>query len=39
MNDLAASGRMPLPDSLAQPIVGAVYEEFGEAVKAQAARG
>jgi hypothetical protein len=35
MNDLAASGRMPLPDSMAQPIIGAVYEEFGEAVKAR----
>jgi hypothetical protein len=34
MNDLAASGRMPLPDSMGQPIVGAVYEEFGEAVEA-----
>jgi hypothetical protein len=35
MNDLAASGRMPLPDSMGQPIVGAVYEEFGEVVKAR----
>jgi hypothetical protein len=35
MNDLAASGRMPLPDSMGQPIIGAVYEEFGEAVKAR----
>ena len=35
MNDLAASGRMPLPASMAQPIIGAVYEEFGEAVKAR----
>jgi hypothetical protein len=35
MNDLAASGRMPLPESMAQPIIGAVYEEFGEAVKAR----
>jgi hypothetical protein len=35
MNDLAASGRMPLPDSMAQPIIGAVYEDFGEAVKAR----
>lgn len=34
MGELAASGRMPLPDSMAQPIVGAVYEEFGEIVKA-----
>lgn len=34
MGELAASGRMPLPDSMAQPIVGAVYEEFGEVVKA-----
>lgn len=34
MGELAASGRMPLPDSMAQPIIGAVYEEFGEAVKA-----
>src|ERR1700743_808179 len=24
MNDLGASGRMPLPDSMAQPIIGAV---------------
>lgn len=35
MNELAASGGMPLPDSMAQPIVGAVYEDFGEAVKAR----
>jgi hypothetical protein len=35
MNALAASGRMPLPDSMGQPIVGAVYEEFGEVVKAR----
>jgi hypothetical protein len=35
MDDLAASGRMPLPESMGQPIVGAVYEEFGEAVKAR----
>ena len=35
MNDLAASGRMPLPESMGQPIIGAVYEEFGEAVKAR----
>jgi len=34
MNELAASGRMPLPASMGQPIIGAVYEEFGEAVKA-----
>ena len=34
MGELAASGRMPLPDSMAQPIIGAVYEEFGEVVKA-----
>jgi hypothetical protein len=26
---------MALPDSMAQPIVGAVYEEFGEVVKAR----
>jgi hypothetical protein len=35
MNELAASGRMPLPDSMAQPIIGAVYEDFGEVVKAR----
>ena len=35
MGELAASGRMPLPDSMAQPIVGAVYEEFGDVVKAR----
>ena len=35
MNDLAASGRMPLPDSMDKHIVGAVYEEFGEIVKAR----
>jgi hypothetical protein len=35
MGELAASGRMPLPDAMAQPIVGAVYEEFGEVVKAR----
>jgi hypothetical protein len=35
MGELAASGRMPLPDSMAQPIIGAVYEEFGEVVKAR----
>jgi hypothetical protein len=35
MNELAASGRMPLPDSMGQPIIGAVYEEFGEVVKAR----
>jgi hypothetical protein len=35
MNELAVSGRMPLPDSMAQPIVGAVYEDFGEVVKAR----
>jgi len=35
MGELAASGRMPLPDSMAQPMIGAVYEEFGEVVKAR----
>ena len=35
MGELAASGRMPLPDSMAQPIIGAVYEEFGEVVRAR----
>ena len=35
MNEFAASGRMPLPDSMAQPIIGAVYEDFGEVVKAR----
>jgi hypothetical protein len=34
MGELAASGRMPLPDSMAQPIVGGVWEEFGDVVKA-----
>lgn len=34
MNELAASGRMPLPDSMGQHIIGAVYEEFGAVVKA-----
>jgi hypothetical protein len=35
MNERASSGRMPLPESMGQPIVGAVYEDFGEAVKAR----
>ncbi len=35
MGELAASGRMPLPDSMDKHIIGAVYEEFGEAVKAR----
>jgi hypothetical protein len=35
MNELAASGAMPLPDSMGQPILGAVYEEFGEPVRAR----
>jgi hypothetical protein len=35
MNELAASGRMPVPDSMDQAIIGAVYEDFGEAVKAR----
>jgi hypothetical protein len=35
MNERAMSGRMPLPESMAQPIVGAIYEDFGEAVKAR----
>jgi hypothetical protein len=35
MNDHAASGRMPVPDSMAPPVIGAVYEEFGEVVKAR----
>ena len=35
MNDFAASGRMPLPDSMAKNIVGAVYEEHGARVEAQ----
>jgi hypothetical protein len=35
MNEMAASGRMPLPDSMAPPTIGAVYEEFGEAVRAR----
>jgi hypothetical protein len=35
MNDLAASGGLSVPDSMDQAIVGAVYEEFGEAVKAR----
>ena len=35
MAELGASGRMPLPDSMAQPIIGAVYEEFGQSVKAR----
>jgi len=35
MNDHAASGRMPLPDSMGPPTIGAVYEEFGEVVKAR----
>ena len=35
MNELAVSGRMPLPDSMSQHIVGAVYEDFGEVVKAR----
>ena len=34
MNELAASGRMPLPDSMGPKIIGAVYEEFGELVQA-----
>ena len=33
MNELAASGRMPLPDSMGPQVIGAVYEEFGEVVK------
>jgi len=35
MNDLAASGRMPLPESMGKNIVGAVYEEHGARVEAQ----
>jgi hypothetical protein len=35
MNDLAASGRMPLPEAMAKDIVGAVYEENGTLVEAQ----
>ncbi len=35
MNDFAASGRMPLPDSMGKTIVGAVYEEHGARVEAQ----
>jgi hypothetical protein len=35
MGELAASGRMPLPDSMTPPTIGAVYEEFGEVVKAR----
>ena len=35
MSDHAASGRMPLPDSMGPPTIGAVYEEFGEVVKAR----
>jgi hypothetical protein len=35
MNELAESGRMPLPDSMDTHIIGAVYEEFGEVVKAR----
>jgi hypothetical protein len=35
MGELAASGRMPLPDSMVPPTIGAVYEEFGEVVKAR----
>jgi hypothetical protein len=35
MGELAASGRMPLPDSMDKHVIGAVYEEFGEAVKAR----
>jgi hypothetical protein len=35
MNELAVSGRMPIPDSMGQPIIGAVYEEFGQVVKAR----
>jgi hypothetical protein len=39
MNDFAASGRMPLPVSMGKNIVGAVYEEHGARVEAQARRG
>jgi hypothetical protein len=39
MNDFAASGRMPLPESMGKNIVGAVYEEHGARVEAQARRG
>ena len=38
MNDFAASGRMPLPESMGKNIVGAVYEEHGARVEAQARR-
>jgi len=34
MNDLAASGRMPLTDAMSKDIVGAVYEEHGALVEA-----
>ena len=39
MNDFAASGGMPLPDSMGKNIVGAVYEENGSRVEAQPRRG
>ena len=35
MGDHAASGRMSVLDSMAPPTIGAVYEEFGEVVKAR----
>jgi hypothetical protein len=35
MNERAMSGRMPVSESMAPPILGAVYEDFGEAVKAR----
>jgi len=35
MSDHAASGRMSMSDSMAPPVIGAVYEEFGEVVKAR----
>jgi hypothetical protein len=34
MNDLAASGRMPLTEAMSKDIVGAVYEEHGALVAA-----
>ncbi len=34
MNDVAAGGQMPLPASMGKHVVGAVWEEFGEVVKA-----
>ena len=39
MHEFAASGRMPLPESMGKNIVGAVYEEHGARVEAQPRSG